>query len=234
MHSVLNEIQSHCDPQKAKDLARFFKTGKGEYGEGDRFLGIIVPKQRIIARQYWKQLTLNDVEELLHNRFHECRMIALFILVLQYKKASEAVKGEIVRLYLRNTAYINNWDLVDLSSRDIVGAYFFDKDRSPLYRLARSPLLWDRRIAIIATFYFIARNDFEDSFKIAEILLPDRHDLIHKAIGWVIREIGKRNLQSEEDFIRKHYADMPRTALRYAIERFPEAKRRSWLKGTFS
>lgn len=233
MHEILNDIQALADPQKAKDLARFFKTGPGEYGEGDRFLGITVPLQRQLVGKYWKKLTLNDVTELLRSKYHECRMIALLILVRKYKKGTEAEKREIFSLYMDSTRYINNWDLVDLSARDIVGAHYFSRNRAPLHRLAASTSLWERRIAMISTFYFIGQADFADSLKIAESLLGDRHDLIHKAVGWVLREIGKRDLKAEEEFLKKHYVAIPRTALRYAIERFPEEKRQNYLKGSF-
>lgn len=208
---------------------RFFKTGKGEYGEGDLFLGIMVPVQRSIAKQFWKELTLNDVRSLLKNRYHEVRLIALMILIEQMKKADEKMKKKIFDLYLASTKYINNWDLVDLSSHRIVGEYLQDKDRSILYELARSPLLWNRRISIISCFAFIRSGDYRDALALSELLLKDKHDLMHKAVGWMLREIGKKDRAMEEQFLRKHAKTMPRTMLRYAIEKFDDETRKAYL-----
>ncbi len=223
-----SDLQALADPEKAALLSRFFKTGKGEYGEGDVFLGIMVPGQRKIAKRY-AGLPLRDIDKLLSSKIHERRLVSLLILVDKYKKADPEGKREIADLYLANTRRINNWDLVDLSAPHILGDYFLDKERSVLYRLARSKNLWERRISILSTFTFIRNNDFGDAFRIAEMLLGDEHDLIHKAVGWMLREVGKRDLQTEEDFLRKHYRRMPRTMLRYAIERFVEEKRRFFL-----
>lgn len=215
---IQNDLQKAADPEKAQFLARYFKTGKGEYGEGDIFLGLTVPQVRTIAKKY-KDLSLSDIQKLLKSKFHEYRLTALIILT--YKKNTK----DIVTLYLRNTRYINNWDLVDLSARDIIGGYLIDKPRDILYRLAKSKNLWERRIAVLATFAFIKNKDFKDSFAIAEILLHDKYDLIHKAVGWMLREVGKIDQKAEEDFLKKHYQTMPRTMLRYAVERFTPDKR---------
>ena len=217
------------NPRLAKLLSRFFKTGKGEYGYGDVFLGIKVPEQRKIAKKY-PDLSLKELQELLSSKIHEYRLVSLFILIDKYKKADEKGKKAIVDFYLKNTKNINNWDLIDLSSNKILGDYLIDKNKSVLYRLARSKSIWERRIAVMATFMFIANNNFNDTLKISEILLNDKHDLIHKAAGWMLREIGKRNQAMEEKFLKKHYKKMPRTMLRYAIEKFDEGKRAYYLK----
>ena len=211
-------------------LQGFFKTGKGEYGEGDVFRGIKIPVLRKLAKKY-QDMTCAEVEKLLTSKFHEDRMLALLLLLRKYSKADDAGKKKIYTMYLRNTRFINNWDLVDVTAHHIVGHYLMDKSREPLYRLARSKILWERRIAIIATFHYIRQNKFDDTLKIAGMLIDDPHDLMHKAVGWMLREVGKRDLQSEEQFLKTHYRQMPRTMLRYAIERFPEAKRRAYLEG---
>ncbi|MCK9425014.1 MAG: DNA alkylation repair protein [Ignavibacteriaceae bacterium] len=231
----LNELQKvirqSANKQHAIILQRFFKTGSGEYGEGDIFHGIKVPVQRTIANQF-HHLPLNDLHILLRSKYHEERLIALLILVLKFKHADESVREKLFNFYLKNSDRINNWDLVDLSADKIVGAYLIDKDKSHLFKLAKSSDLWERRISVISTFYFIKNGIFEITFQIAEILLNDKHDLIHKAVGWMLREIGKRDLEPEEEFLKLHYKKMPRTMLRYAIEKFPEAKRQAYLKGT--
>ena len=216
-----------ANPEKAKILAGFFKTGKGEYGEGDIFLGIQVPDTRKVAKSYL-HLDDNAIRELLESKIHEHRLAALLILVEKYRKSDEKQKKKIADFYLANTDRINNWDLVDLSADKILGEYLYDKndkEKSILYELAKSSNLWERRIAMISTFAFIKKGKFEDTFKIAEILFGDKHDLIHKAVGWMLRELGKRNQEAEEKFLKKHYKKMPRTALRYAIERFDEKKK---------
>ena len=228
LKSLKSDLQNLADPEKARILSRFFKTGKGQYGEGDVFLGIVVPKQRAVAKKYL-ELSLSDIRKLLSSRIHEHRLVALLVLVNKYKKADQESKGEIAGFYLEHTKHINNWDLVDLSAQNIPGDYLLDKDRSVLYRLAGSGNLWERRISVLSTLAFIRKNDFADTLRVSEILLRDDHDLIHKAVGWMLREIGKRNLQTEEDFLRKHYRRMPRTMLRYAIEKFEEKKRRFFL-----
>ena len=209
---------------------RFFKTGPGEYGEGDIFIGVRVPVLRKLIKDYL-HLPIEEIKLLLQSAIHEERLFALLLLVRISSKADEAEKKSIYELYLKSTAYINNWDLVDTSAEHIVGRYLKDKNRTPLYRLAKSTDLWERRIAIMATFHFIKHHDFADTLQIAKILLSDRHDLIHKAVGWMLREIGNRDLSAEENFLQKHYEKMPRTMLRYAIEKFPEAKRQRYLKG---
>ena len=222
--NIREDIQRLRNPEKAKILSGFFKTGKGQYGEGDVFLGIPVPEQRKIAKKY-TGLSFTDIRKLLLSRIHEYRLIALLILIIRYRKADETGKRNIFNLYLKNTQYINNWDLVDLSAPNIIGDYLLTRDRSILYRLAQSENLWERRIAIISSFAFIRADQFDDTFRIAELLLHDRHDLIHKAAGWMLREIGKRDQQIEETFLRKYAAVMPRTMLRYAVERFDAKKR---------
>ena len=223
-----SDLSALSDPVRAKNLSWFFKTGVGKYGEGDVFLGIPVPIQRKIAKKY-VNLTLVDVQELLSSKNHEYRLTALLILVLKYQKADMQGKEEIFRFYLANTRNINNWDLVDLSAPKIVGDYLVNKERSVLYRFAASDNLWERRIAVLSTFRFIANSDFEDAIAIAVLLLHDKHDLIHKAVGWALREIGKRNQIAEEQFLRKYFMEMPRTMLRYAIEKFDENKREFYL-----
>lgn len=227
-NDIREDIQRLGNPEKAKILSGFFKTGKGQYGEGDIFLGIPVPEQRKIAKKY-SDLPLKDLHKLLSNRIHEYRLIALLILIGRYRSADETEKRNIFNLYLKNTQYINNWDLVDLSAPNIIGDYLLKRDRSILYRLAQSENLWERRIAVISTFAFIKADQFDDTFLVAELLLHDRHDLIHKAAGWMLREIGKRDQQKEEIFLRKYAAVMPRTMLRYAVERFDSKKRLSYL-----
>ena len=227
MEQLKQAIQYHSNPVKAKLLARYFKTGKGEYGEGDIFLGLTVPESRKIAKQF-SSISLNELKYHLQSKFHEERLIALLILVDKYQKTKSK---EIVDFYLSNTKSINNWDLVDLTSHKILGNYLLDKDKSILFKLTNSENIWERRIAIISTFAFISQNNFKDSLKIAEILINDKHDLIHKAVGWMLREIGKRNQPVLENFLKQKYKKMPRTMLRYAIEKFPEAIRKKYLKG---
>jgi 3-methyladenine DNA glycosylase AlkD len=228
---IKRELGKLKDSKKAAILARFFKTGKGEYAEGDRFLGVVVPKQREIAKKY-PHATLSDVQKLLGSKIHEQRLTALFILINQYKKGSDTKKEQIVNFYLSNITNINNWDLVDLSAGNILGDFLQDKDKTVLYQFAKSEFLWERRISIIATISFIKKGMFEDTCKIAEILLFDQHDLVQKAVGWMLREIGKKNQKTEEDFLVKHFRKMPRTALRYAIEKFSSQKRNYYLDRT--
>lgn len=225
------DLQKYSDKKKAKILQRFFKTGPGEYAEGDIFLGITVPTLRILSKQY-QSLSLNETFQLLKSRIHEERLLSLLILILKYRKVDLSKKEKIYKAYLNHSKYINNWDLVDVSAKHIIGHFLKDKDRTPLYKLTRSDSLWERRIAILSTFHFIENNDFEDTLKIAEILISDPHDLIHKAVGWMLREVGKKDRDSEERFLKKYYTAMPRTMLRYAVERFPESKRQAYLKGT--
>lgn len=226
---ILEHLKELSDSAIAAHSSRFFKTGKGEYGEGDRFLGIRVPNIRKCAKTY-RDLSTAETLELLKSPFHEARLLALLILVAKYRSARTAAEhAAIYRAYLRHTAYINNWDLVDTSAEHIVGAYLMDRYRASLYRLAASKNLWERRIAVMATFHFIKKGDFSDTLAIAERLLNDPEDLIHKAVGWMLREVGKRNLPAEEAFLNQHHGVMPRTMLRYAIEKFPEDKRKAYL-----
>ncbi len=210
---------------------RFFKTGPGEYGEGDVFLGVRVPRVRAVARTY-RSLPLNDVRRLLRSRIHEERLFALVILTHQFSKAGPAGKKRIFDLYSSHTRFVNSWDLVDGSAPHIVGAYLDRRSKQPLYRFARSRSLWERRIAIMATLHFIRRREFTETFKIARMLLADDEDLIHKAVGWMLREVGNRDVSAAQGFLAAHYAIMPRTMLRYAIEKFPERTRRRYLEGT--
>lgn len=226
---LTKELTGFKDPERAKAMLWFFKTGKGQYGEGDVFLGMSVPKQRVIAKKY-VNLTLPDLQKLLENKIHEFRLVALFILVLQYKKVTERGKKEIVDFYLKNTKRVNNWDLVDSSAGYILGDYLLDRDKTILYKLARSENIWERRIAIIATQGFIRKNKFDDTLKIAEVLLNDKHDLIHKAVGWMLREVGNRDPKTLYRFLDKHYQKMPRTMLRYAIEKFEKEKKEFYMK----
>lgn len=232
LSKIKKELNSLGNPRQAKILQRFFKTGKGEYGEGDVFLGIKVGPQRTMAKKYATVISISETEKLLHSKIHEHRLVALLILIQKYKKADDAEKKRIFDFYLANTAHINNWDLVDLSAANIVGDYLTDrhKDRAVLYELAGSGSLWERRISIISTHAFIKNNNFGDTLKISEMLLHDKHDLIHKAVGWMLREVGKRDQPAEEKFLKRHYKTMPRTMLRYAIERFNDKKRKFYMK----
>ncbi len=234
---MLAEIQSQLTKlSNAEDglfLQRFFKTGPGQYGEGDLFRGIRVPVLRKLAKTY-QGIPVEQTQLLLQSAYHEDRLLALLMLVLKYAKADEPGKSGIYALYLGHTRCINNWDLVDASAEHIVGAYLSDRSREPLYQLARSGSIWERRIAMLSTFHFIKRGECAETVKVAEILLTDKEDLIHKAVGWMLREVGKRDSQREESFLTAHYRQMPRTMLRYAIERFPEEKRQRYLKGAVS
>jgi len=228
LEALEKELRALKNPQKAALYQRFFKTGKGEYGEDDIFWGITVPQQRQVAKKY-TSLAFFELQKILSSKIHEYRLTALIILTAKYKKADEPGKKAIADFYLKNTKNINNWDLVDLSAPNILGDYFFDKDKAILYKLARSKDLWEKRIAMMATFGFIRRGQFTDALKIAELLLKDQHDLIHKAVGWMLREVGNRDQKIEEKFLNQHSHQMPRVMLRYAIEKFPEEKRRFYL-----
>lgn len=223
-------IIKQTNPKQAIILQRFFKTGKGEYGEGDVFYGIKVPVLRSIAKQF-RDLSLSDLKLLISSKVHEERLIAAFILVDQFKKGDEKKRKLIFNFYLKNRQGINNWDLVDLSAPQIIGEYLLDKEKDLLYKFAHSNKLWEKRIAVLSTFTFIRNHFFEDTLNICEILLNDKHDLIHKAAGWMLREVGKRDLAAEEEFLQKNYKIMSRTMLRYAIEKFPEKKRKAYLAG---
>ncbi|MDD5668793.1 MAG: DNA alkylation repair protein [Candidatus Omnitrophica bacterium] len=230
LSDLKSTLQKLGNKKKAAILQGFFKTGAGEYAEGDIFLGITVPVLRTMAKKH-RDLTFKETLSLLQSSIHEERFLSLLILILKYRSTDTGGKKTIYEAYLKNTQHINNWDLVDVSAKHIIGDFLKDRNRAPLYALAHSDSLWERRIAIISTFHFIENNDFEDTFKIAKILIADPHDLIHKAVGWMLREAGKRNIDSEEKFLKRYYKRMPRTMLRYAIERFPETKRQSYLQG---
>lgn len=224
LKKIRKELKEKSNKEKAEIFQRFFKTQKGEYGEGDVFLGVTVPELRKIVKEN-KEIKIKELLQLLHSEIHEERFIAILILIEKFPKENE----RIFKLYLKNLKWINNWDLVDISAYRIIGEYLFDKEKTIIYKLAISNNLWERRIAIMSTFYFIRKNQFKDTKNIAKILLCDTHDLIHKAVGWMLREIGKRDMREEEDFLKKNYKKMPRTMLRYAIEKFPEGKRKFYL-----
>ena len=229
---IQNELKKVANAQYAAHHQTFFKTQPGGYGEGDVFIGVRVPKIRQVAKQF-KNIELDLIEELLRAEIHEYRMIALIIMVNRFnlKSTDHKIKEDIFNLYIKNKDRINNWDLIDISAPHIFGGWLFQIEKDLLYDLAHSPVLWDRRIAIMATMYFIRQNEFEHTLKISKILLQDKEDLIHKAAGWMLREIGKRDIQVEENFLKKDFKKMPRTMLRYAIEKFPEDLRLSYLKG---
>jgi 3-methyladenine DNA glycosylase AlkD len=230
VQTIIKELKNYGSPERAKHSLRFFKTGPGQYGEGDLFYGTSVPEMRIVAKKY-KSIGLDDIQELLHNRYHECRLVALLILVDKFEHSKNgSERKNFYEMYLDNTEHINNWDLVDLSAHKIVGKYLYDKDRERLYELARSDDLWKKRISIISTAYFIGKKDFSDTLKISEILLHDKHDLIHKAVGWMLREVGKKDRGLEEKFLMKHHRTMPRTMLRYAIEKFDDKKKKYYME----
>ena len=229
-HAIKKRLKTLGSREIAATSQRFFKTGPGEYGEGDIFIGIRVPVLRKLIKEYY-DLPFKEIEILLQSPIHEERLFALLLLVRIFFKGDEPTQKKIYELYLKNTRSVNNWDLVDASAEHIIGAYLMDRSKAPLYRLAVSQDLWERRMAIMATFHFVKQNKFSETLKISKLLLFDPQDLIHKAVGWMLREIGKRHLEAEEDFLREHYNKMPRTMLRYAIEKFPEPKRQRYLKG---
>ena len=228
--NIKEALKQKANPNHAVILQRFFKTGPGEYGEGDIFIGIKVPELRKTAKEF-REIPIAEVEDLLKSEIHEERLTALMILIFKYEKEDEGGKENIFKKYLKNTKYINNWDLVDLSAPQIVGDYLYDRDKSVLAKLASSKSIWERRIAVLATFHFIKNYQFDSTLQIAKLLLYDDHDLIHKAVGWMLREIGKRELETEEQFLKANYKQMPRTMLRYAVEKFPEKKRKDYLLG---
>ncbi len=227
---IKDELAALSDPAKAEFLPRFFKTLPGGYAEGDIFIGVTVPNIRTVAQKY-RNITLAQAKQLLHSGIHEHRLTALLILVDKFTKADASGREKIVRFYLDNLKHVNNWDLVDLSADKILGAYLLDKDRTILYELCDSGHLWSQRVSIMSTFFFIRNRQFEDTFRLAEKLLSHKHDLIHKAVGWMLREAGKRDKKAEERFLKNHYQAMPRTMLRYAIEKFGEEERQRYLKG---
>ncbi len=230
LESLKKDLRKFERPEKAKLLKRFFKTGKGEYAEGDNFLGLITDETRSVAKKYL-DLSFSDLSKLLSSRIHEERVCVVMILTKRFEK-DEKERKEIFNFYLKNISGINNWDLVDISCPKIIGRYLFEEElsRDLLYKFAKSDNLWKRRIGIMSTFYFIGKCDFNDTLEISKILLNDKHDLIHKAVGWMLREIGKRDLATEEKFLRINYKKMPRTMLRYAIEKFPEVRRKKYLE----
>ena len=228
--AVAEDLKKLSNPRNAEAKHRFFRTKKGEYGAGDIFWGVSVPETRVLAKKY-SDLGLTECTKLLKSEIHEQRLLALVILAHQFKRSEPNDQKKIYSLYMRNLRHVNNWDLVDASAHLIAGPYLENESRDILYKLARSKNLWNKRVAMLTTFHFIRRKDFADALKIAEILLHDEHDLIHKAVGWMLREIGNRDKQTEEKFLKRHYKTMPRTALRYAIEKFPAAQRKKYLSG---
>jgi 3-methyladenine DNA glycosylase AlkD len=230
MEEIKQELRKSASKEDAAVLQRFFKTGRGEYGEGDIFIGVKVPHIRKTAAIY-AELPISELKHLIISPYHEERLLALIILTKKFNKADEKGKKEIVNFYLNKRKYINNWDLVDLSAPYILGPYFYEKERAILFDLIKNGSLWEKRIAVLASFYFIKQNDFRDSFEFVTLLLNDKRDLINKACGWMLREIGKRNLDAEENFLLRNYKTMPRTMLRYAIEKFPEKRRKAYLTG---
>ena len=242
-NKLTRELKKLADKEQAVHLQRFFKTAPGEYGYGDKFRGIKVPPIRNLVKQYYKDIEIDTAEELLHSAYHEDRLLGLLLMVAVFNKTdSKTLQKEIYRSYISNIEYINNWDLVDLSCHEIVGRFLLDKDRKDLYKLAKQGKgnsntdqyqkidLWANRIAIVSTYRFIKNDQFEDTMAIADILTDNKHDLIHKAVGWMLREMGKRCQKTEESFLKTRYQTMPRTMLRYAIEKFEEGKRQDYLK----
>ena len=227
--TITNELQALSDAEKREIFPKFFKAGKGEYGEGDRFLGVTVPNIRAIAKLH-KDISIEEIRDLIQSEWHEVRLCALIIMVEKSKKKDEALRKELFNLYLSQTERINNWDLVDLSCRFIIGEYLLDKSRDILYHLAQSPLLWDNRIAIVSTYAFIRKGQLEDTYALSDLMMQHPHDLMHKAIGWMLREAGKRDSERLYDYVMSHRADMPRTMLRYAIEKFSPKERTILMK----
>lgn len=228
--AITRDLRRQGNPEDARFLQRFFKTGPGEYGAGDVFLGIRVPATRKLVVRYGDS-NLAEVDKLLQSRFHEARLLALLILVRRFRRGDSATRRQVNKLYRSRLRWVNNWDLVDASAEHIMGGYLVNRSRRPLYQLARSPNLWRRRVAIMATFHFVRQGEFGETFNLADVLLADEHDLIHKAVGWMLREVGNRDRKAEETFLRHRYRSMPRTMLRYAIERFPERRRKAYLRG---
>lgn len=226
-HAALLKV---ANKQKRATLQRFFKTGKGEYGEGDKFIGVMVPSVRKLSKQF-NQLSLSHIQKLLFSPYNEERLLGILILIDQFQKSPEEIKEKIYRFYLKNLRNVNNWNLVDGSAPYIMGPYLENRSRNILYKFIKSNNIWERRIAILSTFHFIRGHDFTDTLKIIKILLNDKHDLIHKASGWMLREIGKRDIKVLETFLDNQHRKMPRTMLRYAIERFPKEKRMAYLTG---
>lgn len=226
---ILDELHSMANPEKARFLQRFFKTGPGQYAEGDVFLGLVVPLTRSIAKAN-RQTPMAELELLLESEYHEARLCALLIMVEQFRKAGLAQRKALFDFYLAHTPRINNWDLVDVTCPHVIGGYLLDKPRDPLYRLAESSLLWDQRIAMVSTVAFIRNREYADALALAEYFLPHTHDLMHKAVGWMLREVGKKDRDVLTAFLEEHLREMPRTALRYAIEHYPEPQRKAFLQ----
>ncbi len=220
------EMEECSNEEKAKLYQRFFKTGPGQYGEGDVFMGLTMPETRAISSKY-TEMPIEEVQELLNSEIHEHRMSALLIVIQKYRKANKEEKRKLYEFYLKNMSRINNWDLIDVTASHVVGDFLFNnkEEKEMLYKLAKSNDLWEKRISVISTFRFIKENEFEDSINISEILLNDKHDLIHKAVGWMLREIGKKDQEIEEEFLRKYHKTMPRTMLRYSLEKFTKDKK---------
>jgi 3-methyladenine DNA glycosylase AlkD len=225
---VVRQLQRNADPRRATSSQRFFRTAPGEYGAGDRFLGLTVPRLRELAREY-RDLELSEIENLLESPWHEARLLAVVLLADRYPKADAPTQERIYRLYIRRTDRINNWDLVDASAPAVVGAHLLRRSRAPLRRLSRSRNLWERRISVVATQYFINRGEFDDTLRLAELLMDDEHDLIHKAVGWMLREVGKRDEAVLLSFLERHAGAMPRTALRYSVERLSPLRRKRYM-----
>ena len=227
--ALLRALRAQADPGDAVNLTRFFKTGPGEYGEGDRFLGVRVPAVRALVRAHRDRVAPETAAALVRSPWHEARLLGLLLWVQSFQRGTESDRAALYRTYLAHSAHINNWDLVDASAEHIVGGWLFPRNRAPLDRLARSPVLWERRIAMLATFHFIRRGQFADTLRLADMLRADRHDLMHKAVGWMLREVGNRDPAALRGFLARYAATLPRTLLRYAIEKLPAAERQRWL-----
>ena len=227
--AITSDLQALSDAEKQEIFPKFFKAGKGEYGEGDRFIGVTVPNIRAIAKLH-KDISIEEIRELIQSKWHEVRLCALIIMVEKSKKKDESLRKELFNLYLSQTERINNWDLVDLSCRFIVGEYLLDKSRDILYQLAQSSLLWDNHIAIVSTYAFIRKGQLDDTYALSDLMMHHPHDLMHKAIGWMLREAGKRDADRLYNYVMSHRADMPRTMLRYAIEKFSPEERSILMK----
>ncbi len=228
LENLTKELEKLYSKERAQNSKRFFKTGKGEYGEGDVFLGLSVPEQRVLAKKY-KELSLSQIQKLLDSKIHEYRLVGGLVLVHKFSKNPE----EIFNFYIKNAKRFNNWDLADLTAPKILGNFLKDKNKNILYTFAKSKNLWEKRISIVSTYAFIKEGNFSDTLKISELLLKDNHDLIHKAVGWMLREVGKKDIEVLKDFLKTNYKKLPRTTLRYSIERFPENVRKKFLKGEF-
>ena len=233
---VQQDLQKVSSKKRAQSYMRFFKTGVGQYGEGDIFIGVTVPEQRKVAKRFFEEISIEEVGFLIKSPVHEYRFTALEILVFKFEQAkTEKERERYIRFYLKNLNYVNNWDLVDTSAYCLLGEWLYGKkDKKILYKLSKSTNIWERRISIVATYAFIRKDFFSETLKIEKNLLKDEHDLIHKAVGWMLREVGNRDLLAEEKFLKKFYKKMPRTMLRYAIEKFPENKRKAYLSGVIS